>query len=94
VSTDTTTLRQKLVAELGMRASAPGTPVPDVDAIALLDREGTRNPALSDNEQAELALAREQHLADYEAFMVERSPTWRGWVLAERCDDGSALQAD
>jgi hypothetical protein len=85
VLTDETTLRRKVVDELSMRAFALGKPIPDEPAIALLDREATDEPPLSDEERAELERARAEHRADYETLVAERFPAWRTWALEKRC---------
>jgi hypothetical protein len=85
VSTDEATLKRKIVDELGMRSFAVGKDVPDRAAILLLDREKTQNPPLSPDEQAALDRARAEHWADYQAFVAQRFPTWKAWVLSEAC---------
>jgi hypothetical protein len=85
VSTDEETLKRKIVDELSMRSFSPGKDVPDRAAIALLDRVKSGNPPLSPDEQATLDRARAEHWADYEAFLAQRFPTWKAWVLAEPC---------
>jgi hypothetical protein len=85
VTTDEETLRRKVVDELSMRAFADGRPIPDDRAIALLDREKTQNPPLSDEEGAELELARAAHQADYDTLLAERFADWRAWTLEESC---------
>jgi hypothetical protein len=75
-----------MVDELSMRAHAPGVAVPDVDGLALLERERTGEPPLSSAEREALERARAEHLADYEAFARERFPTWRAWMLAVACE--------
>lgn len=81
VYTDVGTFRRKIVDELAMQSYAPGKEVPDEAAMSLLDRE-PRTPA----ESAALARARSAHLADYQAFMASRLPTWRAWVLGNPCE--------
>jgi hypothetical protein len=83
VSTSEGALRQKIAELVSMRAS--GT-VPDEAAIRLLDREATQSPPLSPDEQAALASARAEHLADYETFMASRYPALKEWLLRTSCE--------
>jgi len=87
ISTDEGTLRRKVVEELSMRAFAPERPIPDEPAIALLDRESTSDPPLTEDEVALLEQARAEHLADYEVLVAERFPSWKAWALEAACSD-------
>lgn len=86
VLTDERSIESKMVDELDMRSYAPGVPVPDETAIALLDREITGTPPLTVDEVGALDEARAQHIADYESFVADRFPAWRTWVLEQPCE--------
>ena len=86
VSTSEGMLYEKVVGQLSMRATTGGESVPDEMAIALLDREATGAPPLSEPEKAALSQAKAAHLADYQALIADRFPAWRRWVLATGCE--------
>jgi hypothetical protein len=86
VSTSELTIWQKMVEQLSMRSYVPGRPVPHEFAMALLERERTGEPPLSVDEQHALRVARDEHMADYQAFVAARFPTWRDWMLEAPCD--------
>jgi hypothetical protein len=77
---------QKIVGQLSMRSTAPGVLVPDVVAMALLEQETTKDPPLTQDQQAQLDQARQEHLADYQAFVQQRLPSLQAWLLEQRCD--------
>lgn len=79
-------LHQKLVGQLAMRALAPGRDVPDSRAMALLEREQTKEPPLTAEEAAELAQARLEHEADLATLRAERVPAVRAWLRAIPCE--------
>jgi hypothetical protein len=85
-STSEGTLRLKMIKQLSMRSPLGGHSVPDLDAIALLERDATGNPPLSTEEAAALERARAEHESDYQSFMAERFPAWHAWLLSTRCD--------
>ncbi len=86
VSSSEGTLRQKMVGQLSMRSYADGVSVPDERAMELLAREQSGDPPLGPEEASELAAARAQHQADYDAFVAARFPDWKAWMLERSCE--------
>jgi hypothetical protein len=80
-------LRQKVVDQLSMRSPLGGKSVPNQEAMALLERETTGSPALSSEEQIQLAQARAEHSEDHTALVADRFRAWQAWVLETRCEN-------
>jgi hypothetical protein len=79
-------LYQKVVDQLSMRSFDGSAVVPDLPAMALLQRERADASALSAGEQRELEAARTKHELDFSALVASRLPAWKAWVLRTACE--------
>jgi hypothetical protein len=83
--TDEGQIEQKVVDELSMGAFSTDKVFPDERLMALVDRERSGNPPLTDEERSELELARAERMRDFEELEAERFPAWRAWALEAPC---------
>lgn len=85
IMTSEGTLWQKVVGQLSMGRPSNDQSIPDLPAMALLEREAL-GPALDKAETADLAAARARHQIDFEQLVQARPTDLERWLLEVPCE--------